>query len=384
MGPLAGLRIIEMGGIGPGQLCGMLLAEMGAELIRIERPQAGDPAPGLLPRYNLMNRSRPSIVVDVKRVEGAALVLSLCERADGLFEGYRPGVMERLGLGPDECLARNPRLVYGRVTGFGQDGPLAGAAGHDPNYVALTGALAAIGPRGGDPVLPLNLVADFGGGALYLALGMLAALLECSRSGRGQVVDAAMVDGVASMMTMFHGLAAAGLWRERRGSNLLDGGAPFFRAYATRDGGHVVIAPLEPAFWRTLADLLQLDPAEAAAYADPRAWPQLEARLEALFRTRTRQAWCELLEGSDACFAPVLGLSEAPSHPHNVARGTYVEVEGITQPAPAPRFSRTPGAIRSPPPAAPGDPGAVLDRWGVSAAEIAALTAAGVLAIRGN
>jgi alpha-methylacyl-CoA racemase len=379
MGPLQGRRIVEIAGIGPGQFCGMLLADMGAQVLRIVRADGHDFAATMPDRFNLMNRSRPAVVVDLKRPEGAEFVLGLCRQADALFEGFRPGVMERLGLGPDACMARNPGMVYGRMTGWGQDGPLAAAAGHDTNYIALSGVLASIGEAGGAPVLPLNLVADFGGGGLYLALGLLAAMLETASSGRGQVVDAAMVDGSASMMTMFHGLMAAGLWRDRRGSNLLDGAAPFMRTYATRDGHYVAVAALERRFYRNLLEgmeLLDLDPDRQMQIE---RWPQFTRRFEETFRTRTRDEWCAILDGRDACFSPVLTLTEAPRHPHNQARGTYVAVDGIVQPAPAPRFSRTPAAI-SAPPAEPGrDAEAALAGWGVSPEEVQRLAESGAI-----
>ncbi len=380
MGPLHGFKIVELAGIGPTQLAGMLLADMGAQVLRISRYEQADPGVHIPARFNLMNRSRPSIQVDLKRAEGVDLVLELCATADALFEGFRPGVMERLGLGPADCLARNPRLVYGRMTGWGQDGPLAATAGHDANYVALSGVLASIGERGGDPVLPLNLVGDFGGGALYLAMGLLAGMLETARSGRGQVVDAAIVDGSASLMTVFHGLLAAGLWREQRGTNLLDGGAPFVRVYRTRDDRHIVISPLETHFFAELLQRLGLPPSEADAQLDASRWPRLEQQLREIFQTRTRDEWCELLEGADACFAPVLSLAEAPQHPHNVSRATYVEVDGITQPAAAPRFSRTAAAIQGPPPDAGATPDAPLRAWGLSAARIRQLMEAGAVA----
>lgn len=379
MGPLDGFRIVEVAGIGPSQLCGMLLAEMGARVLRITRLEEADSGVGIPPALNLMNRSRTAVPVDLKRSEGVELVLQLCESADALFEGFRPGVMERLGLGPDVCLARNPRLVYGRVTGWGQEGPLAGEAGHDANYLALVGALACIGEDGRPPVLPLNLVADFGGGALYLAMGMLAGLLEAGRSGRGQVVDAAMVDGVASMMTLVHGMRAAGSWRDKRGSNLLDGGAPFMRAYETRDGRYVTVAALEPRFYRRLLQVLAYDDVDPDGQMDVDAWPALRKRLESTFKSRSRDQWRELLQGEDLCFAPVLTPGEAPDHPHLASRGTFQEVEGVRQPAAAPRFSRTPSGIAGPPrPAGEGARQALLD-WGLPEDAIARCIAAGVL-----
>jgi alpha-methylacyl-CoA racemase len=379
MGPLDGYRVIEIAGIGPGQLCGMLLAEMGAQVVRIVRAGDQDATLRPPPAANLMNRSRPAVAVDLKHPEGAALLLRLCETAHVLFEGFRPGVMERLGLGPEPCMAVNPRLVYGRMTGWGQEGPLAGEAGHDTNYLALTGALAAIGERDGPPVLPLNLVADFGGGGLYLALGLVAALLETSRSGRGQVVDAAMVDGVASLTTLFHGLLGAGLWRERRGSNLLDGGSPFMRTYCTRDGGYIAVAALENRFYRNLLEGLGLTDLDPARQMNPADWPELERRLEEAFAARTRDEWAAHFAGRDACVTPVLSFTEATRHPHHVARGTFVEVDGMVQPGPAPRFSRTPGAVRpgSSGPAA----GAVetLGDWDIPREYVLSLVEAGVV-----
>jgi alpha-methylacyl-CoA racemase len=381
MGPLSGYRVIEIAGIGPGQLCGMLLAEMGAQVLRIVRLEDADAALHLPAASNLMNRSRPAIAVDLKRQQGVELVLRLCETADVLFEGFRPGVMERLGLGPEPCQARNPRLVYGRMTGWGQEGPLAREAGHDTNFLALTGALAAIGERDRGPVLPLNLVADFGGGGLYLALGVVAALLETSRSGCGQVVDTAVVDGVASLTTLFHGLLAAGLWQERRGSNLLDGGAPFMRTYRTRDGGHVAVAALENRFYRNLLEGLGITDLDPARQLDTKGWPELGRRLEQAFARRDRDDWAAHFEGRDACVTPVLTFSEATRHPHNLARGTFVEVDGIVQPAPAPRFSRTPGAVRSGP-GAGGDAAEVLGSWGMTREEVLRLAATGALRAR--
>jgi len=379
MGPLAGYRIIEIAGIGPGQLCGMLLAEMGAQVVRIVRAGDDDTTLHLPAAANLMNRSRPAVAVDLKHPEGAALVLRLCETADVLFEGFRPGVMERLGLGPAPCMERNPRLVYGRMTGWGQDGPLAGEAGHDTNYLALTGALAAIGEKDGAPVLPLNLVADFGGGGLYLALGLVAALLETSRSGRGQVVDAAMVDGVASLTTLFHGLLATGLWRERRGSNLLDGGAPFMRSYRTLDGGFVAVAALENRFYRNLLQGLGLSDLDPARQMNPADWPELERRLGEAFASRSRDEWAAHFAGRDACVTAVLSFTEATRHPHNVARGTFVEVDGVVQPGPAPRFSRTPVRVRSGPSGPAREAVETLGDWDIPREDVLRLVEAGVV-----
>lgn len=368
MGPLSGFRIVEIAGIGPGQFCGMLLADMGAQLIRIQRTADADTH--VLPKYNLMNRGRPAIRIDLKTKPGAELVLKLCESADALFEGFRPGVMERLGLGPDDCLERNARLVYGRMTGWGQSGPLAAAAGHDGNYASLAGVIASIGEKGGAPSIPLNLTADFGGGGAYLAMGILAALLEASRSGRGQVVDAAMVDGAASLMTLFYGLHAAGQWREQRGCNLLDGGAPFYRAYRTSDDEYIIVCAIENKFFRTLLELLDIRDIDPADQHDRRKWPQQAERLEAVFAGKSRDEWCQLLEGTDACFAPVLSLTEAPAHAHNKARKTFVDIGGITQPAPAPRFSRTASEIGTAASETVSDVRAVLADWGLPDSEI--------------
>jgi alpha-methylacyl-CoA racemase len=374
VGPLQGLRVVEVAGIGPGPFCAMLLADLGAEVVRVDRPATaatGWPA--------LMARGRRSVAVDLKHPEGAAVVLDLAGRADALLEGFRPGVAERLGIGPDACLARNPRLVYGRVTGWGQQGPWRQAAGHDIDYIALAGALHPIGPAGGPPVPPLNLLGDFGGGGMLLALGVVAALLEAARSGQGQVVDAAVLDGAALLTTQVHELAALGLWRQQRGGNLLDGGAPFYGVYETADGGHLAVGALEPQFFAELLRRLGLDPAELPAQDDRDGWPALRRRLAAVFRTRTRDQWCELLGGTDACVAPVLAPGEAPGHPHNRARGTFVEVGGVTQPAPAPRFSRTPCGPPTPPPQPGEHSGEVLRDWGVDPARIARLRAAGAV-----
>lgn len=381
MGPLAGYRIIEIAGIGPGQLCGMLLADMGAQVLRVSRLEDLESGPAIPDRFNLMNRNRTSVRLDLKRREGTEFVLQLCGCADALFEGFRPGVMERLGLGPDACMARNDKLVYGRITGWGQEGPLAAEAGHDTNYLALSGALSSIGERNGPPILPLNLVADFGGGALYLALGLLAAMLEASRSGRGQVVDAAMIDGVASMTTLFHGLMAAGLWHEQRGMNILDGGAPFMRTYATSDGGYVAVAALENRFYRTLLEglgLVDVDPTRQMQAAD---WPELQRRFQAVFAARSRAEWEAHFAGRDACVTPVLSLSEAVRHPHNVSRKTFVEVDGIPQPAPAPRFSRTRNAAPTAPGLAGGTVMDVLGSWGVPPEDCEGLARIGALRV---
>jgi alpha-methylacyl-CoA racemase len=374
MGPLAGIRVVELAGIGPGPFAAMLLADLGAEVLRVDRPASSRPA-----WPTVLARGRRSVVVDLKHPDGAGVVLDLVASAAALVEGFRPGVAERLGIGPDACLARNPRLVYGRVTGWGQEGPWRLAAGHDIDYVAVAGALHPIGQAGGPPVPPLNLVGDFGGGGMLLALGVVAALLEAGRSGRGQVVDAAMVDGAALLTAQFHELLAAGLWREERGANLLDGGAPFYGVYETADGRHLAVGALEPQFFAELLRRLGLDAGDLPDQLDRDGWPVLRERLAGLFRTRTRDQWCELLAGTDACVAPVLGLGEAPAHPHNRARGTFVEVGGVTQPAPAPRFSRTPPG----PPSPPAPPGAHTDQaladWGVDPGELARLRTVGAI-----
>lgn len=379
-GPLTGVRVVEMGGIGPGPMCAMLLADLGADIIRIDRPTPhglGTPRPD---RYNILKRNRPSVAIDMKSEEGIELVLSLVEQADALIDVFRPGAMERMGLSPQVCLARNPRLVYGRMTGWGQDGPLALAAGHDINYIALSGVLHSIGREGQPPTPPLVLTGDFGGGALYLALGILSGIVEARASGQGQVVDASMVDGSASLMTDYYGRHAAGLHSEVRGTNVTDGGAWYFNTYRCADGKYVAIAPVEPKFRAELVAKLELDGCKPGLDE----MPDRDARelVQAVFATRTRAQWCALLEGSDACFAPVLGLAETAKHPHNIARGTFVEVDGITQPAPTPRFSRTPSGI----PVKPDVPGqstrAALAAWGIGRDRLDALAGKEVIGTR--
>ena len=379
MGPLQGLRVIELAGIGPCPMCAMLLAELGADVVRVDRLTDSGLGIGMAPEFHLLNRSRPSIAVDLKHPDGVETVLRLVESADALIEGFRPGVAERLGLGPEACAARNPRLVYGRVTGWGQDGPLAKSAGHDLNYIALTGALDAIGRRGAAPTPPLNLVGDFGGGALYLALGVVAALCEARASGKGQTVDAAMIDGAASLMTSAYALRAAGVSDAPRGENILDSGAHFYDVYETSDGRYVSVAPVEPKFYAELLERIGLDPVDAPHSAERTEWPESKSRLAALFRTRTRDEWRAILEGTDACFAPVLGMDEAHRHPHNAERATFVERDGIVQPNAAPRFSRTPGGIRCSPPAPGSGTRSVLADWGFGAEEIDDLAARGVI-----
>ncbi len=342
MGPLAGYRIIELAGIGPGPFCGMMLSDMGAEVIRIERPSGSDKR-----SQDVLTRNRKSLAVDLKKPEGVETVLRLCEGADALFEGFRPGVTERLGLGPEDCMGRNPRLVYGRMTGWGQDGPMAQAAGHDINYIGLSGALHAIGRKGERPVPPLNLVGDFGGGGMLLAFGVVCGLLEAQRSGQGQVIDAAMVDGAASLMSMFFTFAAQGAFKAERGTNLLDGGAHFYDTFECADGEYICLGSIEPQFYALLIEKAGLDKDEFAPQMDQSQWPRLKASLAEVIKQRTRAEWCEIMEGTDVCFAPVLSIFEAPDHPHNKHRGTFIEVDGVVQPAPAPRFSRTVPEVRS-------------------------------------
>lgn len=382
MGPLNGVRIVELAGIGPCPMAGMLLAELGADVIKLDRLAPSGLGLGTPAEHAYLHRSRRSVAIDLKHPEGRALALRLCREADALIEGFRPGVTERLGLGPDDCHGVNPRLVYGRVTGWGQTGPLARSAGHDLNYIALTGALHAIGRPGQPPTPPLNLVGDFGGGALYLALGVVAALFETRGSGQGQVVDAAMVDGAASLMTGLYGLRSAGLMSDKRGENVLDGGAHFYDVYETRDGRHISLAPIEPGFYRTLLDRLGLSVDDLPNSRDPNDWPALSSKLAALIKTRTRDEWTELLEGTDACFAPVLSMAEAPEHPHNRARETFVPSGGDWQPNAAPRFSRTPSVVRSAPTEAGAGTTETLEDWGLDRDEIDALLDSGVVAQR--
>jgi alpha-methylacyl-CoA racemase len=380
MGTLNGVKIVEFGGIGPPPMCAMLLADMGADVLRIDRTQPsglGFPVP---PRFAVMDRSRRSVAINLKRPEGIEATLRLLDQADALIEGFRPGVMERLGLGPEVCLQRNPSLVYGRVTGWGQSGPLAHAAGHDINYIALTGAANAIGRRGQPPTPPLNLVGDFGGGALYLALGIVAALYEAQHSGLGQVVDAAMVDGAASLMASIYGLYAAGVINDQRGENLVDSGSHFYDVYETSDGKFISIAAIEAKFYAELIQRLGLERETLPEQMDREHWPQLSDRLAQLFRTKTRREWCELLEGTDVCFAPVLSFDEAPQHPHNKTRDTFIEVDGVMQPAPAPRFSRTPSQVQRPPATAGEHTESGLLDWGFAPTEIEQLRQVGAIA----
>ncbi|AUL17592.1 CoA-transferase family III protein [Bordetella bronchiseptica MBORD675] len=369
MGPLAGLKVVEFPAIGPAPMCAMLLADMGATVIRLERQQPSADLGVERPlKYNLLLRNRPGISVDLKAPEGVQFAQALLESADVLLEGFRPGTMERMGFGPDACLQQNPRLVYGRMTGWGQTGPYAAMAGHDLNYIAMTGALDAIGRKGQPPTPPLNLVGDFGGGALYLAMGVLAAVFAARGTGKGQVVDAAMVDGAASLMTPFFGMAAAGLFNAERGTNVLDSGAPYYDVYRCADGKYLSIAPIESRFRRIFFERLGLD----APAGDQRAdWDALREAIAARIATRTQAQWCECFDGTDACVAPVLSIAEAPSHPHNQARATFLDIDGVVQPAPAPRFGATPLATPRPPEPANSRFEACLGEWGMSAADIA-------------
>ncbi len=381
MGPLHGIKIIELAGIGPGPFCAMMLADMGADVVRVDRAQnvvGGDPAS---PPADVLNRGRRSVGLDLKQPEGVETLLKLVDEADALIEGFRPGVAERLGVGPDVCLERNPRLVFGRMTGWGQEGPYSQMAGHDINYIALAGALEPLGRAGEKPMPPINLIGDFGGGGMLLAFGVATALVEAQRSGQGQVVDAAMVDGAAVLMTMIHAFRAMGIWEDTRGNNLLDTGAYYYEVYETKDHKFVSIGSLERQFYAVLLEKLGLTDDESMPHPQDKAqWPAMKERFTEIFLTKTRDEWCEIFEGSDACFAPVLSMTEAPQHPHNQHRGTFVERNGVVQPAPAPRFSRTAAEIQRPP-AFPGQhTDEVLGDWGFDADAIAKLRASGAIA----
>ncbi|MFC9162034.1 CaiB/BaiF CoA transferase family protein [Streptomyces fungicidicus] len=359
-GPLSGVRVVELAGIGPGPFAAMLLADLGADVVRVDRP--GGPGLGIDPALDVTNRNKRSVIVDLKDPGGPARVLDLAERADVLIEGYRPGVAERLGVGPGDCHARNPRLVYGRMTGWGQQGPLADRAGHDIAYIALTGTLGMIGDPDRPPAVPANLLGDYAGGSLYLVVGVLAALHHARATGAGQVVDAAIVDGTAHLSAMIHGMLAAGAWQDRRGANLLDGGCPYYGTYGTADGRHMAVGALEPRFYAEFLRLLGLEE-PAGGHTDVTRWPELRERVAARFKERTRDAWAAVFDGTDACVAPVLSLGEAPHHPHLAARGTFTDHGGITQPAPAPRFSATPAGIRTGPALPGADTEAVTRDW---------------------
>ncbi len=378
MGPLAGLRVLEFEAIGPGPFCGMLLAYMGADVLLVDRPAEAELGVERERSKDLLMRGKRSVTLDLKSPGGVEAALRLIARADALIEGFRPGVMERLGLGPEAALARNSRLVYGRMTGWGQDGPLAPRAGHDIDYIALSGVLNAIGRAGEPPVPPLNLIGDFGGGGMLLGFGIVCALLEAQRSGSGQVVDAAMIDGASLLATMFAGLIAEGRWKEERDANILDGGAPWYDAYETRDGKYAAVGAIESRFYDELLARLGLAGQDLPAQHDRKRWPELRARFAAAFRTKTREQWCQVFEGSDACFAPVLSFSEARRHPHNQARMGFVSLGGVEQPAPAPRFSRTEPRIARTPPTRGAGGLAALAEWGFAAKDIADLQRLGL------
>lgn len=378
-GPLSGVKVLELAGVGPGPFCGMMLADMGADVLRVDRIEPADIGLPLDPKFDILARGRRSLALDLKTPEAIETVMAILQKADVLIEGFRPGVMERLGLGPDACLARNPRLIYGRVTGWGQDGPLAQAPGHDINYIAISGALHAIGGSGQPPLPPLNLVGDYGGGGMYLAFGIACALVERHASGRGQVIDAAMSDGAASLMSMFYARVAARLWQDQRGVNALDGGAPWYGVYETADGKYIAIGAIEARFYRRLIECLGLDPESLPAQHDRTRWPELRNALATAFRQKTRDEWCAGLKGCDVCFAPVLSLSEAPAHPHNLARATFTGRDGLMQPAPAPRFSRTPPRIERGAPARGEGGAAALAEWGFAPAEITRFRQAGAV-----
>ncbi len=378
-GPLDGIRIIELAGIGPTPFAGMMLADAGADIIRIDRSDRASYPPHQDPHVDLLNRGRRSVAVDLKHPDGVALVLQLADRADGLMEGFRPGVAERLGVGPEVCLARNPKLVYGRMTGWGQRGPLAQAAGHDIDYIALAGALEPLGRAGDRPLPALNLIGDFGGGGMLMAFGMVAAIISAQRTGEGQVVDAAMVDGAASLMTMTYTLRASGIWNDVRGTNLLDTGAHFYEVYETSDGGFIGVGAIEPQFYAELIRLMGLDDVDLSAQMDRDTWPAMKERFALVFGAKTRKEWEAIFEGSDACAAPVLSPAEAPDHPHNKFRGTFSEVAGVVQPSPSPRFEGTPGSIRRPPPN-PGQHGdEALADWGFADGEVSELRRSGAI-----
>ena len=380
MGPLAGFKVIELAGIGPAPMCGMMLADMGARVVRVDR--TGVAARG---GKDIAARGKQSIAVDMKRDAGRELVLNLCRDADALIEGFRPGVTERLGVGPEDTMAVNPRLVYGRMTGWGQDGPMAQAAGHDINYIALAGALNAIGPRGQKPVPPLNLIGDFGGGGMLLGFGVLCGMLEAQKSGKGQVVDAAMIDGTAALMAMCFTSLGNGMWRDERGTNTLDGGAHFYDTYETSDGKYISLGSIEPQFYALLMEKTGFSGDDAFTdQRNPEQWPALKARLAEVFLSKTRDEWCEIMEGTDVCFAPVLSVTEVQNHPHHQARGTFVEFDGIVQPAPAPRFSRTGAVLTRAGVATGSDTASVLADIGYSDADIRALIESGVVEAPGT
>ncbi len=380
MGPLEGVKILEIAGIGPGPFAAMMLSDMGADIVKIDRAGSVRPEKPAHPPRDVLGRGRRSLAVDLKNPEGIETVLRMVEQADVILEGFRPGVMERLGLGPDVCQARNPRIIFGRMTGWGQEGPMAMAAGHDINYIALTGALHAIGRAGEAPVPPLNLVGDFGGGGMLLAFGVVCAIVERATSGKGQVVDAAMVDGASALMAMMFGMQASGMWSDQRGTNLLDTGAHFYDVFETSDGKHVSIGSIEPQFYALLLEHTGLAGEDLPAQMDPASWGPMKERLTAIFKTKTRDEWTEIMEGTDVCFAPVLSMQEAPLHPHMKHRETFVDIAGLVQPAPAPRFDRTAPSVPKPPAYAGQHSDEALASYGFSADEIAALRSSGAVA----
>lgn len=379
-GPLTGLKVVELAGIGPAPMAAMMLSDMGAEVIRVDRLTASGLGIPMPKKFNFLGRGRKSIAVDLKNPEGIDALLELIDKADILIEGFRPGVMERLGMGPDVCLERNPKLVFGRVTGWGQEGPLSKSAGHDLNYIALSGALHAIGRSNDEPPTPpLNLVGDFGGGTMFIVVGILAALHEVKNSGKGQVVDAGMVDGALSLMTSIYGMHAGGNQSDERASNILDSGAHFYNTYETRDGKYVSIGSIETKFYAMLLEKLGLDPDSLPPQMERESWPAMKEKFKEIFLTKTRDEWCVLMENTDICFAPVLSLAEAPDYAHNKERGSFVDVDGVMHPAPAPRFSATPSSIKSPTPATGIHTDEVLADWGMSADKVAALKASGAI-----
>lgn len=373
-GPLIGVKIVEFAGIGPGPFCGMLFADMGADVVRIDRKGARGGS-----KFDISSRGKRSVAFDLKNPDAVAAVLKLLDGADALIEGFRPGVMERLGLGPDVVLGRNPKLVYGRMTGWGQTGTLAHAAGHDLNYISITGAVGAMGKPGEKPPIPLNLVGDFGGGALYLAMGVCAALVEAGKSGKGQVIDVAMSDGAASLMTMFYGFRASGMWSDKRYDNMLDGGAHFYDTYETSDGKYIGLGSIEPQFYALLREKAGLTDPEFDHQHDRAKWPSLKAKLTAVIKTKTRDEWDAIMLGTDICYAPILSIDEAPSHPHNVSRETFLTIDGVVQPAPAPRFSRTVSKVHGAAPQIGADNDAALKDWGFDAAAVDTLKASGAI-----
>lgn len=378
-GPLAGLKVVEVGGVGPGPFCAMLLSDMGAEVVRIDRKHASESGLPVDRRFDVMFRGRRSLALDLKKPDAVESVKRMVSNADVLIEGFRPGVMERLGLGPDVCLALNPKLVFGRMTGWGQTGPMAREVGHDINYIALSGVLHAIGRKGGSPEIPLNLIGDFGGGAMYLAFGILCAVLESRVSGQGQVVDAAMVDGSTSLMAMIYGLNAAGYWKDERGTNRLDSGAPWYDVYETKDGRHMAVGCTEASFFQNTLGILGLKAEDFGGQHDREGWPKMKAAFAEVFRSKTRDEWSVLFKGTDTCVSPVLSLKEAPLHPHQMARGNFVECAGVIQPAPAPRFSRSSPIVQGPPPEVGQHNLEVLSDWGFGEAEISALLRSGAI-----